>query len=456
MQNNSEPTLSKIAQVTDGHLERSGGSLIPSGYSIDSRTIKKGELFIALRGKNFNAHSFLHQLKDKKAVGAVVSEDPKEADIPVIKVKDTMRALMAIAKFKRSRAKIKTVAITGSNGKTSVKDCIKSVLSEEYHVLASRRSYNNNIGLSLTLAELDFRHEVSVLELGSNAFGEIRSLAELAKPDLAVITNIGNAHLDGFKDLSGVFREKKTLLDELSDGKDAFLNGDDPFLKNIIEERLNLIFFGFGENCDYRVEHLKQEENGQSFFINDKKYFIPLKGKHNLYNAAVAVAVASRMKVPPESIKKALLKLKLQPMRLERVKAEGCVFLNDSYNANPDSFNAALDVLGSEKASVKIAVVGDMLELGEESSQLHYDLGRSIASREIDMVIAKGQFSKNILSGARDAGMDERNIFKAETHAECADIVRELDENDMAILIKGSRQSRMEEVIRCFMNYCIH
>lgn len=449
-------TLGEVAKITGGELILGSSEKSINGFSIDSRTINKNELFIALKGQNFDGHSFISEVCKKKAAAVVVSREVDSGSVPLIMVEDTKDALISLARFKRQSSDSKVIAVTGSNGKTSVKDMLSKVLSSKYEVLFSKSSYNNIIGLSLTLLEVREDHEVLVLELGSNSPGEISALSALSRPEIAIITNIGRAHLEKFHDLNGVFLEKTSLLDDLPEGASVFLNGDDDFLKSISKSKLNLFFYGYNENSCFRIERMENTCFGIFFVMDGEAYEVPVVGRHNVYNCAASIAAAKTLGVEYDKIREALKHLKLQPMRLQRERVGSYLFLNDAYNANPESFHGAIDVLAKEKSLFKIVVSGDMLELGEESERLHYGLGREISQKDIDFLICRGKFARNVIEGAIEGGMDLSQVCEEQTHCGCAERLYEFEGEDAAVLLKGSRQSRMEEVIKCFMNFYTH
>lgn len=448
--------LRDIARITGGELIKGSPEDVVSGVSIDSRTVNEGELFIALKGPNFDGHSFLPEVFKKKAQAALVSKVPEGEFPAIVKVSRTREALLKLAGDAVRTSDIRVIAVTGSNGKTSVKDMLQHVLSERYCVLASRASFNNAVGLSLSLLDIKKEHEFAVFELGSNSPGEISLLARTARPEIAVITNIGRAHLERFGDLEGVFREKTAVLDELPAGSFAVVNGDDPYLKNARCDHVQLIRFGFAPENDIVISELLENSDGQSFSVDGKRYHICLPGRHNVLNAASSIAVAQRLGLEDERINRAFRTFRLQPMRLERKETEGMIFINDAYNANPDSFKSALEVLMAEDALCRGVVAGDMLELGERSEKLHYELGKEIAERGVDFLIASGKYADHLAEGAVRGGMDPDKVVKERSHQGCAMRIEEFSCGDMAVLVKGSRLSRMEEVIRCFTNYYTH
>ncbi len=450
-------TIKETAEVTGGELISSSPDEIVSGFSIDSRTVKPGQLFIAVKGENFDGHDFISEAFRAGAKGFIVSCLSKEnRETPpghVIVVNDTVSAMGKLAGYIRSRKDLPVVCIAGTNGKTTVKDILSHILSVKFRVLASKRSYNNIIGLSLTLFELEDAYDMVILEVGTNHPGEIEELGKIARPNTAIITNIGRAHLESFGCKKDIFNEKASLLKYLSDGGKVFLNGDDPFLKDIDLKAMSKIFFGISKNSDYWINSISQGLSGYDFSVNNESYFVPLDGVHNVYNAAVSVTVAKELGVSYKDIKERLNSISLSGGRLEKSRVNGRMFINDAYNANPDSFECALRVLKDNYNNGKTVVVaGDMLELGDNSSLFHRLIGRDIAGKEINYLVTLGNKAGEIAEGAIEAGMSEGNVVKAKDHQDAARILKEITDLGSTILLKGSRSTKMEEVLRCFIS----
>ncbi len=424
-------------------------------FSVDSRTIRPGEIFIALSGKNFDGHNFIDDAVRKGASGLMVEDINYQMYIErvehVIIVKDTLSAMGMIAARVRKRLRIPFVCVTGTNGKMTLKDILAHVLSSKHKVLKSKGSYNNIIGLSLSLFDLDPTHDIAVLELGTNYPGEIEMLSRLAQPQIAIITNIGSGHLKHLSDRKGVFDEKISLLDALPGSGMAILNKDDTFLSEVESEKAQLNFFGEDPSSEYHITKIKKVDRGFSFCLNGEKFSVPLEGRHNVFNAAAAIACAKHFGLTDADIRKKLEEVSLPSMRLERVSVRGVMFINDAYNANPDSFASALSALGDAGATGKKGVVaGDMLELGAASCDLHRALGKNIAGSGIDFFVMLGDKSGSMAEGALEGGMKKENIFCVEDHQAAADVIKERADDDTVVLLKGSRGTKMEEVIKCF------
>ncbi len=451
-------TVREIAQTTGARIFSADEDMPVDGLSIDTRTIKTGEFFIALKGRNFNGHDYIPEAI-KKGAGGIIAEYPaargygNEVDHLII-VDDTFRAMGKIAEYIRKRSGIPVICITGTNGKTTLKEILSGLLSSRYRPLKSPGTYNNLIGVSLTLFDLEPSHDIAVIELGSNHPGEIAALAGITSPDAAVITNIGDAHIEFFGDRKGVFREKAGLLEYLPGSGAAFLNGDDAHLSGITG-KMDIKFFGRSSDCDFRITDIKKSGGGYDFCLNGERLFIPVEGEHNVYNAAAAACVAACFGIDYASIRKTMSEVSLPRMRLERISVNDIVFINDAYNANPDSFECALDVLKNIVTDGKKSVIaGDMLELGERAAELHKKIGKSIASKNIDFLITVGDLAKFVARGALSGGMNENRVFCAKDREDAARVIRELAGPSDVVLLKGSRSARMEGIIKCFTMSC--
>jgi UDP-N-acetylmuramoyl-tripeptide--D-alanyl-D-alanine ligase len=309
----------------------------------------------------------------------------------------------------------------------------------------------------LTLFDLDPSYDIAVLELGTNRPGEISRLGRIARPSACVIINVGEGHLERLKDTGGVLKEKMSLLDHLSGSGTAFLNKDDLFLSKVSDRPFTVKFFGLSNGSDFHVTGIKKRKEGCSFLLNGREFRLPLEGEHNVSNAAAAIAVAEHYGISERELRQKLEDIVLPDMRLEKVIIGGVMFINDTYNANPPSFECALKVLeGMPAKGGKGVVAGEMLELGEKSAELHEMIGKSIAEKKMDFLVTVGDMAKHIARGAAGSGMDEKMIFCAENQEEAARNISRMAKAGDIVLIKGSRASRMEEVLKCFTISCTH
>ena len=443
-------------------LKAAGGSLIQghsakelSGISIDSRTIRPGEGFIAVKGNNFDGHDFIAEAIRKGARAIIRRGHPSLSypkGVAVILVKDTLKALTDIARFHRNKFDIPVVAVTGSNGKTTTKDMISRVLAEKFNILKSEGTKNNRIGLSLALLKLNKEHKIAVLELGTNHFGEIEHLTKVASPNIAVITNIGPAHLEFLGDLNGVFREKYTLVKNLKSPHIAILNRDDKLLeKEILKKSRKPFVLGFGieRKGDFSASGIKDSLGRINFRVNKKyKFTLNTLGDYNIYNALAAIAAGRLFSMSYKDIAKSLSGFTFPKSRLNLVELNRVKFIDDTYNANPFSLAQALIAL--DKLDVKgrkIVVMGDMLELGSREETFHSKAGRQI-QRVCDCFISVGRLSKLAAESAKNFGLRPSRIFSCAKPRQARDILFKrlgATEGDV-VLVKGSRAMKMEQV----------
>ena len=418
--------------------------------SIDTRTIKRGDTFLAIKGRRFDGHDFVREALRKGAKKAVVSKIPHlpPAYRPrLIKVSNTLEVLAEMAGARRAKFGIPLIAVTGSNGKTTAKDMLARVLSSRYNVLKNETSKNNFIGLSLTLLGLNAKHEIAVLEMGMNGLGEIEKLSEIAKPSMGVMTNIGPSHLEGLKSLDNVFKAKAELIKKLPRNAPVFLNIDDEILRKARVSGRKKVYYGIERRCRFRAENVSYRAGAWSFTVSGERFELPLLGRHNIYNALIAIAVSRTLGVPLRDVKKGIAGFRPgRSGRLDRITVRGIDVIDDSYNSNPLSMASALDALGMYGVSgKKIVVCGDMLELGDKSRFFHEEAGRDVAERHIYSLITLGRLSRFIHKSAGRRGME--NIYHAASHREAARVLRRLARPGDAILVKGSRGMKMEKVI---------
>ena len=423
------------------------------GVSTDSRTTRPGDLFVALHGELFDGHEFLAQAAERGAAAALVDGDlAGQSPLPLIRVKDTGRALLDLAACLRRRLKAKVVAITGSNGKTTTKDLCSAALSARYKVVSSPHSFNNFIGVPLTIFMADSETEVIVLELGSNAPGEIAVLGAVVEPDVAVITNVAAAHLEGFGDLEGVLHEKGSLLEHVREGGLAILNADNDSCLEALRQRAKcrVVTTGVRRRADYLATMPFTDLERIAFHLNGvEKVRVPLLGCHNLYNALTALAVAIELEVPAAAAARSLLNFEGPPMRLKKHRRGARLVIDDAYNANPGSMRAAFKTFASlSLPGRKVLVLGDMVELGEQSAKLHVEVGAELSCGSFDLVAVVGEQAAFILQGALQTGLSEERMLRYGSAEECAaELPRLLLPND-AVLVKGSRAMGLEQVVQ--------
>lgn len=457
-------SVQEILEATEGRLLRGEPSQLTRSFSTDTRTLRPGDLFIPLKGKRFDGHDFLPEAFARGAIGALLSDPEKIPSSPfalLLQVEDTLQALGEIARLWRRKFPIPVVAVTGSNGKTTTKEMIRSILAQDRSVLASQGTFNNLVGLPLTLLALNPFHEAAVLELGMNAFGEVRRLSEIAQPDVGVITNIGEAHLEFLGSLEGVAQAKGELLPFLEGEKVAVLNLDDPYCNGLLPQvRGRLLTFGLNEKADLWAGGVQLRKGGGTAFVLHRgqeavPVELPATGYHNVYNALAASAVGSVFDLPLRRIAEGLKRTSLAPMRFEQRRlASGVVLINDAYNANPTSMRAAIETFFQVKEGRRaILVLGDMLELGEASKEAHLRLGRFVARFNPDLLITVGRESERIGEGAVASGLPEGRVRHGKDQAEAKALLRgamgpsPLPSEETWVLLKASRGMRLEEVV---------
>lgn len=428
--------------------------------STDSRTLKEGDLFFALKGRRFDGHDFLKEAVQKGARHLVVS-DPQcllpefRQKVNALCVSDTLAALGDLAKAYRQKFSLSVVAVTGSVGKTTVKELIAHFLSEHFNVLRNPGTENNLVGVPKTIFQITGSHPVLVLELGTNAPGEIARLSSIAAPTIGVVTKIGPSHLEGLKDLEGVRREKLGILPHLLPGGFLVLNGEDPMLQNVQNGSHRLLRAGFSpQNAELFAEKITCDETGARFLVNAQGtvFESPLLGRHQVLNVLLAMLAARALGVAWSSMRDSLRTFIPVQSRLSWKEMNGIYFLDDTYNANPASFWAALETLGEFPMNGrKIAVCGDMLELGQASWVWHRRLGAALADLGVDEVIAVGPLCRHLLDGAIERGLERKKIHHVETSDQAGALCRRIAAPGDRILVKGSRGMRMERVLECFI-----
>lgn len=446
-------TLENIAKACHGTYHGDPHKLTQeaAGVVIDSRKVEKGDLFVAIDGENVNAHKFIPDTIEKGALCVVSHEDLGETDYPYILVESTGQALLDIAKLYRDSFDIKVVGITGSVGKTSTKEMIASVLAQKYSVHKTLGNFNNEWGLPLTIFGLNDTHQAAVLEMGVNHFGEMRRLSSVASPDICVITNIGVAHLEFFKTREGILQEKSQMIQDMKNGGTILLNGDDDLLRNMGPVKgVSPIFFGLEEHSEFYASDLKSVglkgtecvihlPSGDSFSCT-----VPVPGIHMVTNAVAGASVGYSLGLTPGEIKAGIENLPGIPGRNHIIATGRIVILDDCYNANPVSMKASLDVL-TMAIGRKVAILGNMGELGEDEKQLHFETGAYAAKQGIDLVCAIGNLASEIAEGAKGDSSTETLWFetKQDFLAAMKDVIRDGDN----VLVKASHGMHLEEIV---------
>lgn len=449
--------VNEIIKATSGKLIQGKLSYKLEGISTDSRMINPKEAFLALKGNNFNGHSYIEDVLKLGVVGLIVENIP-ECSIPkeiiIIQVKDTTLALGDIARFQRKKINLPVIAVTGSNGKTTTKDMIAWVLSAKGQVLKTQGTKNNQVGLPQTLLRLTPEDGFGVVEMGTNHFGEIDYLAKIASANIGVITNIGLSHIEFLKDLNGVLKEKSTLLDNLIKPGLAVLCSDDKMLKRIIlskDIKESIFTYGINEKSDFNASAIKFSNGKLEFKVNAKYDFaLSTIGYHNIYNALAAITVARLLGLGYSEIAERLANFQFPKGRLNFIEFKGLNFIDDTYNSNPLSLEVALASLNTLKCSgKKVFVMGNMLELGNQKELLHRQIARSITSI-CDIFVAVGNLAALTAQEALELGFKSQNVFCCANAQVAGDLLYSklsLNASDI-ILVKGSRSMKMEEVFK--------
>lgn len=457
--------LQQLAHMTSGRfIRKKDADILFEGVSIDSRTIEPNNLFIPIVGERFDGHQFIEEAMQCGAAAVLWQHDHGEPPehIPVVIVEDTLRALQQMAATYRQELSVRVVGVTGSNGKTTTKDMIAAVLGKAFKVHKTQGNFNNEYGLPLTLLRMDEDTEFAILEMGMSGKGEIASLSAIAKPDAAVITNIGEAHLQQLGSREAIAEAKLEILQGLCHDGIFIYHGDDTLLQQEVEKQLahgqanpTIIRFGMKANNDYAPIAVMMDEYGTSFMFNqpsDLILRIPVWGRHNVINAAAAVAAGRAFGLSWELIRQGLESVKLTSMRMEITRTpSGVTVINDAYNASPSSMRAAIELLEELSGyKRKIAVLGDMLELGDKAIAYHTAIGDALDPKQIHMVMTCGKLAVNI----GQAAGSKYPTGHVRMFQDKAPLIKEL-QNMVAsgdvILIKGSRGMQLEEVVEALI-----
>lgn len=424
-----------------------------SGIATDSRKLKKGDMFVAIKGERFDGHEFAESaVKDGAAI--VLSQEHLKKVIPYILVEDTIKALHKLAKYYKNKFDIPFIAITGSSGKTTTKDMVASVLSEKYKVLKTQGNFNNALGLPLTLFGLEHSHELCILEMGMNSLGEIKLLTEIAKPETGIITNVGTAHIEKLKSRENILKAKMELFTYFNEDNTAVINGDNDMLQQIGHKPYRILSYGINDGNDCRAFNIVEKgEVGIDFEVlyqNQKEsYHVPIPGIHNVYNALSAICIGKIYGLSGSQIYNGLASFKPSKMRMEIfMGTQNIKVINDVYNANPDSVVAAISALASMEApGRRVCILGDMLELGDYSEEGHEKVGRFAAESKMDLLIAVGKMSSAIINGAGNSKGGSIELYSFGTNQEVIDNLKNIIKSNDTILIKGSRGMKMENIV---------
>lgn len=452
-----ELTLKQVAEYCHGTLLPEQAEASISGVQIDSRKVKPGDLFVAIKGEKVDGHDFLDMAAERGAKAALVMKQVN-APIPTILVPDTVRAYGDLAAAYRKQLGVTVIGITGSVGKTTTKEMTACMLSRTYRTARTEGNHNNNIGLPMTILDMPDDTEAAVLEMGMNHFGEMAYLTSIARPDIAIITNIGVMHIEHLGTREGILQAKLEIFRGVPENGVGVFNGDEPLLWNVRADGGHKKYYYGIENraCDVLATDIQELEDGMRFVVSGFGHrfelFVPVLGRHTVYNTLAAVTAALLMKVPPETIQAQISGFHNTGMRQKIYERNGFTIIEDCYNAGPESTEAALDILASFRPRTTgrcIAVLGDMLELGSRSAAEHYRIGR-IAATKADMLYTYGVNTKRMISGAITGGMKQKYIEHFDTHEDLAHMLKMRAKPGDVILFKGSRGMRMEKALALF------
>lgn len=449
--------VKEILKVTKGKMLFGNEELEVENFSKDTRTIQKGDIYIGIKGEKFDGSNFWNQALDAGATAVIISniqiskeEKEKYKDKTIIQVEDTFEALYEIAKYKRSLYNIPVIAVTGSVGKTSTKDIIASVVSQKYKTLKTEGNNNNNIGLPLTILKLK-DHEALVVEMGMNHFGEISLLTNIAKPTLAVITNIGTSHIGNLGSRENILKAKLEILEGMKIPR-VIINNDNDLLHKWYEEnkeKIEIHTYGINNSSDVIAEKIELGEEKSKFVVKTSSekvnIGVPVGGEHFVYNALCGFMVGKVLGLTAKEIQNGISKFELTKKRMDiRVLKNGATLINDSYNASYESMKASLKYLSSRTDLRKIAVLGDMLELGDFSKELHEKVGEEVANDNIDVLICRGEFAKNIISKANKN--KKTQCILLQNNEEILSKLQEILKEGDGVLIKASNGMKFYEI----------
>ena len=422
-----------------------------TGWSVDTRTQNPGDVYFALRGPNFDGNEFVPAAIERGAAAVVVTQ-AHGLEVPELVVPDTLKALQSLARWARVQWGGTVVGVTGSAGKTTTKDAIAHLLSSQMTVGRTIGNLNNHVGVPVSILRLPDDARVAVLEMGMNHAGEIRELANIARPNIGVVTNVGYAHIEFFDSIDGVATAKRELIEALPADGIAVLNADDPRVARFAAAHSGRsITFGFSETADVRAESAEFAADGSRFRALGVDYETPLTGRHAVMNLLAALAVATALRIAAERLREAVQSFAVGKMRGEKLEHNGILVWNDCYNSNPEAARSMLDVLGAAPAARRIAVLGEMLELGRAAEDLHRQVGRYAASSGVDLLVGVRGHAREMIEAARAAGLANGAAVFFEDPVEAGEFARDAARPGDAILFKGSRGVHVERALERFL-----
>lgn len=446
-------TIKDILRATNGEMVSKSNDAMQLEFdeiTTDSRKAKEGVLFIPLEGERFDGHDYIQSAIEHGAYASLTHKDGVAGKgMNLIKVKDTRKALGDIAKYYKAKYFVPSVAITGSVGKTTTKDMVYAVLSSHCKTLKTPNNFNNDIGVPLTIFGLEKEHKMAVIEMGMNHFGEIEYLANIAMPDAAIITNIGMSHIENLGSQEGIFKAKTEIASQFTNKNTLFVNGDDKFLKTISSDTFNVVKYGLDRDNDiYAKDIINKGLSGVEFTAVcdgcEFKAEVAQPGVHNVYNALAAIAAGMHFGVSADECVRGLKACEYTSQRLEVIEHNGIEIINDCYNSSPDSIRAALKVQQQSIKKRKVAILGDVLEMGSFAAKAHYELGDDVVNAGVDMLITAGENAAQIAEGAKAAGM--KNVVSYPATDDAVKDLRKLIMAGDSVLVKASHGMHFEKI----------
>lgn len=460
MENRKMLTAGKAVEICKGILLAGDKETILGDFVKDTRELKKGDMYVGLKGERFQGSALWEEAIKLGALGVLVEEVEIEEELlkkyqnkVIIKVENTLKAIQELATYKREQYDIPVIAVTGSVGKTSTKDMIASVLSQKYKVHKTAGNYNNHIGLPLTILGLKEEHTALITEMGMNHFGEIQLLTHIAKPTLAVITNIGTAHIGNLGSRENILKAKLEILEGLKKNGCVIINNDNDLLHAWKESKPNYMVqtYGIENKSNYMAKNINSMQEGSTYEVEiekqDYKVKVPIGGSHFVYNSLCAICVGRYYQIPMEKILQGIEQIELTKRRMEIIKKEDYTIINDSYNANYDSMKPAIEYLHQMDGNRKIALLGDMLELGEYTENLHEKVGEEIVKNQIDELIIVGKLAIHIAKRAKELGMPRENIIECENTEEATKELKKHLKKGNVVLLKASNAMKFNTIL---------
>lgn len=427
--------------------------------STDTRKIEKGDIFVALKGERFNGNKYIVEASKKGASICIIDEikyndEEIEESTTIIKVENTGEALLDLAEFYKSKLKVKVVAITGSAGKTSTKDLVAAALSAKFKVFKTEGNFNNQIGLPLMVFKLNNSYDIAVLEMGMNNLNEIHTMAKAARPDIALITNVGSAHIGNLGSRENILRAKLEITDFFSKENTLIINGDNDLLAQVKSESFKIKKTGIENDGEFLAYDIILGEDHVDFAIlengkkTEERIFVKVPGKHTVSNSLLAIAAGRLLNMTYDELRRGFKNLQTTAMRMEIIKGKKFNIINDCYNANPDSMMAAIDVLKNFKSNRRVAILGTMGELGDESFEAHKKVGAYVAEKDIDLLIALGEYKDAFREGFESVNIDTGQFADFEEYDEAVKfLLKKYIQKEDSILIKASRAMKLEAIV---------